>query len=239
MTRTIALLLLIGFVCGGSVLASAVSALPLVSIDATLNQVQSTAEQIVTLFAVAANECLDQAVVAPSVEVRNTPNLAYFDHRSWTIVLAHWPRLDEASRGFFLEMAETAEDAAALFVRLFNEFLVAHEMAHWLYRTLGIELDRYSSEREANDIAVAFFMSSEDGEARLLALRPRLEAALARLFDPTPPEADETEFFNDQYAALARNPYQYGYYQFCFILDSIDRRAELDFASLLLDAIAK
>jgi hypothetical protein len=239
MARTIALLLLIGFVCGSSALVSAGSALLFVPIDATPAQVQSAARQIVTLFAETVHEFLGQAAVPPSLEVRNTPNLAYFDHRSWTIVLAHWPTLDQASRGFFLELAETAEDAAALFVALFNEFLVAHEMAHWFHRTLGIQLDRYSSEREANDIAVAFFMGSEDGEARLLALRSRLGAALARFSDPTPPEADERQFFNDQYAALARDPTLYGYYQFRFILDSIDRRAELDLASVLLDAIAK
>ena len=239
MARTIALLTLIGFVCGGSALASGGFALPFVSVDATPNQVQSAAKQIVASFAVTVNEFLDQAVVAPSVEVRNTPNLAYFDHRSWTIVLAHWPTLDQASRGFFLDLAETAEDAAALFVGLFNDFLVAHEMAHWLHRTLGIELDRYSSEREANDIAVAFFLTTVEGEARLLALRPRLEEALARLSDPTPPGANETDFFNAQYAVLARNPYLYGYYQFSFILDSIGRCNELDFASLVLAAITK
>lgn len=239
MARTIPLVTLIGFVCVVSALASAESALPFVPIDATPDHVQSAARQIASSFVVAVSEFLDQAVVTPSIEVRNTPNLAYFDHRSWTIVLAHWPTLDQASRRFFLDLAETGEDAAALFVGLFNDFLVAHEMAHWFHRTLGIELDRYSSEREANDIAVAFFLSSEDGETRLLALRPRLEEALARLSDPTPPGANETDFFNAQYAVLARNPYLYGYYQFRFILDSIDRRAELDFASLMLDAITK
>ena len=239
MARTMAVLLMTGFVCGGSALSATLPAVPFASVDATPDRVQSAAEQIVASFAAAVNELLGQTVLAPSVEVRNTPNLAYFDHRSWTIVLAHWPTLDQASRGFFLEVAETAEDAAALFVGLFNEFLVAHEMAHWFHRAVGIELDRYSSERQANDIAAGFFLSSEAGEARLLALRPRLEEALARLSDPTPPGAREMDFFNAQYAALARNPYLYGYYQFSFILDSIDRRNELDFASLLRDAPAK
>jgi hypothetical protein len=239
MTRTIALLLLIGILYAVSVLACTGSSLPLVAIDATPAQVQSAAERIVASFAGAVDEYLGQEVAAPSVEVRSTPNLAYFDHRSWTIVLAHWPTLDRASRRFFLALTETEEDGAALFVGLFNEFLVAHEMAHWLYRAVGIERDRYSSEREANDIAVAFFLTAEDGEARLLALRPRLEAALARLSDPTPPGADKKRFFNDQYVALARNPYSYGHYQFRFILDSIGRRHELDFLSLVLDTIAK
>ena len=239
MSQTIAFLLLIGFVCGSSAQPLAGSALPFVSIDATPEEVQSAARLIVTSFAAAVDEFLDQEGVTPSVEVRNTPNLAYFDHQAWTVVLPHWPTLDKASRGFFLELAETAEDAAELFVGLFNGFLVAHEMAHWFNQTVEIELDRYSSERAANDIAVAFFLSNEDGEAHLLALRPRLEVALVRLSDPTPPDADETQFFNDHYAALARDPYRYGYYQFRFILESIGRRAELDFVSLLLDAIAK
>ena len=236
MARMIALLALSGLICAGWTVTSAESVLPPVSIAATPAEVQSAARRIISLFADAVRESLDPAASPPSIEVRNTPNLAYFDHRSWTIVLAHWPTLDRAARGFFLELTETAEDAAALFVGLFNEFLVAHEMAHWLYRTLEIERDRYASEREANDIAVAFFATSAEGEARLLALRPRLEAALDRLSDPTPPGADEAQFFNDQYAILARNPHLYGYYQFRFILDSIARRAQLDLTSLIVDA---
>ena len=238
MIRTPGLVAVIGFLCGGCYIAAAGSALPFIPIDAPVNQVQSAAERIVASFATRVIDLLDRGV-PPSVEVRNTPNLAYFDHRSWTIVTAHWPTLGSPSREFFLKLTETAEDAAALFVGLFNEFLVAHEMAHWLYRTVGIELDRYTSEREANDLAVAFFVASPNGQTRLLALRPRLEAALARLADPTPSGTGEQDFFNAQYGALARNPYLYGYYQFRFILDSIDRRAELDFGSLLLEAIAK
>jgi hypothetical protein len=239
MSRMTLLFALIGLLFwGGCVVASAQSTLPFVPFDAPTSRVQSAAEQIVASFAAKVIELLDGAV-PPSVEVRNTPNLAYFDHRSWTIVIGHWPTLDPPSRAFFLELTETAEDAAALFVGLFDEFLIAHEMAHWLHRTLGVERDRYASEQEANDLAVAFFLTGNDGEARLLALRPRLEAALARLFDPTPPGADEADYFNDQYAALVRNPYLYGFYQFRFILDSIARRGELDFVSLLLDAVAE
>ncbi len=238
MIRTAEFLALIGFLCGSWCVASAETDLPFIPIDAPANQVQSAAQQIVTSFTSKVVELLDLGI-APSVEVRSTPNLAYFDHRSWTIVIAHWPTLDPPYREFFFGLTETVADAAALFVGLFNEFLVAHEMAHWLYRTLGIKLDRYAAEQGANDMAVAFFLDSTDGESRLLTLRPRLETALARLPDPTPSDTDEKDFFNDQYGALARNPYLYGYYQFRFILDSIDRRAELAFASLLRDVVAK
>lgn len=237
MIRTVVVLLFVGFICAVPLSASAESLLMVPSTNATPARVQTVAEQIVFSFAAAAGEILDGAVGAPSVEVRNTPNLAYFDHRAQTIVLAHWPTLDQASRGFFFDLTDSEEDAASLFVHLFNGFLVAHEMTHWLYRALGIERDRYSSEREANDMAGAFFLGIENGEALLLRLRPMLEAALARLADPTPSRADEAQFFNSRYGLLARNPYQYGYYQFRFILDSIDRRGEFDFATRLAQLI--
>ncbi len=239
MIRTVTLILLIGFICTINQSASAEVPLSVPSINATPEQVQTAAEQIVFSFAMAVNEILDGAAIAPSVEVRNTPNLAYFDPRTQTIVIAHWPTLDQAFREFFLELTDSVDDAAAFFVGLFNTFLVAHEMSHWLYWTLGIERDHYSSEREANDMAVAFFLGIENGEAYLLSLRPMVEAALARLSDPAPSQSDEAQFFNNQYGLLARDPYQYGYYQFQFIVDSIDRRGELDFATLLAELIAK
>ena len=203
-------------------------------IDATRSAVQSAAERIVSKFADVSTPCLGDAATPPSIVVRNTPNLAYFDHRAWAIVLAHWPTLDSTSREFFLELTDTEEEAGTLFVTLFNGFLVAHEMAHWLQRTNEIELDRYTSERTANDLAVAFFQTTEDAEAQLLSLRAHLKPALDRLSNPTPPGADEATFFNTQYAALASEPSLYASYQFRFIIDSIDRRAELDFAALCL-----
>ncbi|MEW5825564.1 MAG: hypothetical protein AB1778_01925 [Candidatus Bipolaricaulota bacterium] len=238
MTR-VACLVLAGLLCTVGHAAPANVSLLALSIDATPEQVQTAAERIVFSFALAVNESLDGAAVAPTVEVLNTPNLAYFDPRAQRIVIPHWPTLDPALRRFFVELADSEEDAATLFIGLFNTFLVAHEMAHWLQWGLGVERDRYASEREANDIAVAFFGGLDGGDTLFHSLRPRLEAALARLADPTPPQSEEAQFFNSQYAALARDPYQYGYYQFRFILDSIDRRDELDFATLLAALIAE
>lgn len=237
MVRAVAFILFIGLIGAIHPSASAEALLSVPSVNATPEQVQTAAQQIIFSFTEAVNEILDRTAIAPSVEVRNTPNLVYFDPRRQAIVLARWPTLDQASRGFFLELTDSVDDAAALFVRLFNRFLVAHEMAHWLYWTLGIDRDHYASEREANDMAVAFFSGMESGEAFLLRLRPMVEAALARLSDPTPSQSDEAQFFNSQYGLLARDPFQYGYYQFQFIVDSIDRRGELDFATLLADLV--
>jgi len=222
---------------GGS--ANEIEQLLAISIDTTVVGVQSAAERIVELFAARTGELLGLAVVPPGVEIRNTPNLAYFDHRSGRIVLAHWPTLGSASKAFFIDLAGTEEEGGALFVSLFNEFLVAHEMGHWVQRGFGIVRDRYGREQEANDIAVAFFRSIEGGEPRLNELRPRLESALARLSDPTPADLDERAFFNAQYAKLAVNPAAYGYYQFRFILNSIESGDRLEFAMLLRQMAAE
>jgi len=123
-----------------------------------------------------------------------------------------------------------------LFTALFNWFLVAHELTHWLQREAGIDLDRFSSEAMANDFAVAFHLRAAGGEQRLVRLRDLLESALARLNDPTPEGVDAASFFNTNYGALARDPSRYGYYQFRFILDSIAARDELDFVSLIARA---
>ncbi|MCD6495367.1 hypothetical protein J7K60_04850, partial [Candidatus Bipolaricaulota bacterium] len=203
------------------------------SVQMSISEVQSAAELIVSMFAATTSELLGVDVAPPAVEIRNSPYLAYFDHRSGKIVLPHWPTLDHKQQAFFLDLTDTPEEAGALFVALFNEFLVAHEMGHWLQRGLGIVRDRYDSEQEANNIGVAFFRAVEGGKTRLLNLHSPLGAALERLVDPTPIDADERQFFNEHYAMLAAQPAAYGYYQFRFILDSIDARDTLDFAVLL------
>jgi len=234
MIRMIVSLLLLGLI-GLPVFAEDVATgfLYPASVQMSISEVQSAAERIVSMFAATTSELLGVDVAPPAVEIRNTPYLAYFDHRSGKIVLPHWPTLDPKQQAFFLDLADTPEEAGALFVALFNEFLVAHEMGHWLQRGLGVVRDRYASEREANNIGAAFFEAVEGGETRLLNLHSLLGAALERLVDPTLIGADERQFFNEHYAKLAVQPAAYAYYQFRFILDSIDARDTLDFAALL------
>lgn len=195
--------------------------------------VQSAAERIVSDYAAVISEVAGEPSYVPTIEIVNTPNLAYFNHRTGQIVLPHWPSLEGSSRDFFVSLSGTEAQAEELFTTLFNWFLVAHELTHWFQRESGIALDRYSSEAMANHFAVAFHMRAADGEERLLHLGELLEAALEHLANPTPEGENVAAFFNANYAALARDPSHYGYYQFRFILDSIAHRGELDFATLV------
>ena len=205
--------------------------------DTSIATVQTTAERIVGTFVERVSEITGgvSAEAVPRVVVKNTPNLVYLDHRRGEIVTAHWKTLDASAQSFFFSLVDgnDAEAAACLFTSLFNGFLLAHEMTHWLQRYCGLMLDRYTSESMANDLAVAFFMDFEQGEAELLALQQQLQRAISRMSDPTPAGEDAATYFNSHYAELTRNASLYGYYQFRFVIDSIHRRAKLDFEGFI------
>jgi hypothetical protein len=209
---------------------------PLLPVNSTTEAVQSSAARIVERFVEAVAGVVAIPAAPPSLEVHNTPQLAFFDARANRLVVPHWPSLDPAARAFFLGLTETQREAAGLFVGLFDTFLVAHEMAHWLQWSLELERDLYALETEANDLAVAFFMGFEGGDAWLAGLGEQL-AGTAPLPDPAPENAEEAAFFNAHYAALAADPAEYGYYQFRFILDSIARRANLVFELLVRELV--
>jgi len=195
--------------------------------------IQSAAERIVSDYVAVITEVTGDPSYVPTIEIVNTPNLAYFNRRTGQIVLPHWASMEGPSRDFFASLSWTEAQAEELFTMLFNWFLVAHELTHWFQQEAGITLDRYSSEAMANHFAVAFHMRAAGGEERLLRLEELLEGVLFRLVDPTPEGEDAAAFFNANYAALARDPSCYGYYQFRFILDSIAHRDELDFEMLV------
>ena len=224
-----------------TVVGSAVdqNALAIPSAAGSVAAIQSAAERIVSDYVAVITDVSGEPSYVPTIEIVNTPNLSYFNHRTGQIVLPHWPSLEGPSRNFFVGFSGTEAGAEEVFTALFNWFLVAHELTHWFQREVGISVDRYSSEEMANHFAVAFHMRAPDSEERLLRLSELLEAALHRLVDPTPDGEDAASFFNANYATLARDPTRYGYYQFRFILDSITQRGKLDFVTLVSQASGK
>jgi len=236
--RFLAVGIVLWLVAGWPIAAQGDDAVFLAATSYTPLQVQSEANALASRYADALSETAGSYATPPVVEVINTPNLAYYNHRTQRIVVPHWPSLEGPTRDFFLSLADDESTTAQLFVGLFDWFLVAHEMTHWFQRQAGIVLDRYPSEAMANDLAVAFHMETDHGEERLLALAGLLGQALTRLPDPTPLGESPAAFFNANYRELAVDPGRYGYYQFRFILDAIDRRADLEFSIEVSRAIS-
>lgn len=195
--------------------------------------IQADVEHAVAAYAAAVLEVAGAADPPPEVVVRNTPYLAHYSPQTNRIVIPYWPP-QESTVTFFLALMDGNEALAEeLFAELFDWFLVAHELTHWLMIARGLEVDHYMGEALANDGAVAFHNLFPGSEERLLRLDALLAAALLRLRDPTPPQLSPVTYFNAFYPSLAGDPSRYGYYQFRFIRASIARRHELSFAAFV------
>ncbi len=198
------------------------------------SEVQSASLVLVDAYVEAVGKHVGPLPASPRLSIRNSPYLAYYDREAREIVLPYWPPAKVSTRDFFIAIADGSEaKAVELFERLFHEFLLVHELTHWLQDVLGLSLDHYTSETMANDVAVAFLMLHEGRDARLMSLDGLLADALEHLVDPTPAGLNARTFFNAFYRVLVQDPSKYGYFQFRFIRDSISRRDDLDLESLL------
>jgi len=165
--------------------------------------IQADVEHAVAAYAAAVLEVAGAADPPPEVVVRNTPYLAHYSPQTNRIVIPYWPP-EESTVAFFLALMDGDEALAEeLFAELFDWFLVAHELTHWLMIARGFEVDHYMSEALANDGAVAFYNLYPESEERLLRLDILLAAALERLPDPTPPQLSPVTYFNAFYPSLA------------------------------------
>ena len=174
---------------------------------------------------------------APTVDVRNTPQLIFFSRSRNQIVVPWWGTLPAEMRPVFRTFAGGGDvEGERFFHAFFNRFLIAHEAGHW-FQDLAKrrEPTLYENERMANRFAVAFWRTQPGGERLLAELERLATGATANLVDPTPEGQDAGTYFEANYQALGREPLKYGYYQFRFIRDALRQRAALDFARLVAD----
>lgn len=223
--------------CAGQpALSETDDARPVVAVYADTAELRFGAQAIVNDFAREVAEARGAALNAtPTVEVRNTPQLIFFQREPNRIVVPSWETTPPEMRAVFREFAAGGDaEAEHLFRAIFNGFLIAHEAGHW-FQT---HADRraatlYDNENAANRLAVAFWRTQPDGE-RLLAELERLTARAAdALPDPTPAGEDAVAYFGANYQTLGADPMKYGYYQFRFMRDAIRDRAQLDFAEMV------
>jgi len=212
------------------------AATPDVPAPVDVAQLQSTAQSIVDAFAAEVARARGATLApTPAVEVRDTPQLIFFNGEANGIVVPRWETQPEPMRAVFRTFA-AGDDAGAerLFRAFFNRFLVAHEAAHWFQSKAGRrEATLYANENSANRLAVAFWRTQPDGERVLSELEQLATQAAAALPDPTPLGEDPVAFFGANYQTLGQDPLKYGYYQFRFMADALRERSQLDFARMV------
>ena len=207
----------------------------LVPVYADTAQLRTGAQQVVDAFAAEVARARGAPVAAaPTVAVRNTPQLISFSGATNTIVVPWWETAPAQMRAVFRTFAGGGEaEAEHLFRAFFNRFLIAHEAGHWLQaRADRREPTLYENENAANRLAVAFWRTQPGGERFLAELERLATAAAASLPDPTPAGEDPVAYFGANYRTLGADPLKYGYYQFRFMRDALRERARLDFARM-------
>ncbi len=186
----------------------------LIPVYADSTQLHTGAQAVVDAFAAEVARARGGALAeAPTVAVRNTPQLILFNGTSNTIVVPWWETQPDEMRAVFRTFAGGGDAQAERFFRaFFNRFLIAHEAGHWFQaRADRREPTLYANETVANRLAVAFWRTQPDGERFLAELERLAIGAAEALPDPTPPGEDPVAYFGANYQTLGRDPLQYGY----------------------------
>lgn len=211
-------------------------AAPVVPVHTDVNAFRGEAQSIVAAFAAEAMRARGETLGdAPTVEVRNTPQLIFFSGKSNTVVVPWWETQPEEMRRVFRTFAAAGDpEAEHLFRAFFNRFLIAHEAAHWYQsRANRREATLHANENAANRVAVAFWRTQPDGERFLAELERLAQLVVATLPDPTPAGEDPVVYFGANYQTLGREPLKYGYYQFRFMAEALRDRSQLDFGRMV------
>ncbi len=199
-------------------------------------RLRATAQAVVDAYALQVAKARGGSLApAPTVDVRNSPQLIFFQSTANRIVVPFWPTTAPEMRAVFRTFAGGSDaDADRLFRVVFNRFLIAHEASHWFQaRGDRRETTLYANEDAANRLAVAFWRTQPDGERFLADVERLVTGAAAALPDPTPTGQDPVAYFGANYQTLGADPLKYGYYQFRFMRDALRARGSLDFATLV------
>lgn len=176
---------------------------------------------------------------APAVSVGFTPGLSWMSStRPHVMHIAPWEQCPPPVQAFFASVQgnPTGGDAPGFYRAGFYNFLIPHEMSHFIDYERGrgpTSEQRYESELRANRVAVAFWIGRANGLDWLLRFIPQIEAALERLPVPVPSGEDPVAYFNANYQTLLADPAAYAWFQWQMVLDAWTRRDEADFATLV------
>ena len=188
-------------------------------------------------FLAAVRACGLEPTFEPEVELATDARVISYDPDKRAVIIGRYQALPPPIKSFLAAWAahdmpgRTPEE---LFDKLFNGFLVAHELGHWVGDQSGrmATVDFYSFEIEANRFAIA-----------LAALDPATMAAreetvgqfsyIRTLPNPVPEGQTARQYFNDNYATLTtRDPVAYNWYQGHFMQTAWEQRDAADFCDL-------
>ena len=188
-------------------------------------------------FVAAVRACGVDPAFVPKTELATDARVISYDPEKRAVIIGRWEALPLPIQAFFSSWAGhdmPGETPDKLFDKLFNGFLVAHELGHWVGDQSGrmATLDYYDFEIEANRFAIAFAAL----DAKTLAAREETVGQFSfiqMLPNPVPKGQTPRQYFNDNYTTLTtRDPVAYNWYQGHFMQTAWEQRHGVDFCDL-------
>ena len=196
--------------------------------------VAAQASAIRDRFVSAIRNCGAAPSFVPPVVVDSHADIVSYSYTDRSVHLTRWTDLPPPFKDFIAAWAAQGtmglrpED---MFREIFNDFLVAHELGHYLKHLSGRAqtLDPTDAETEANRIALAFWALDPTERERLPARYANFTNALLTLPDPVPSGLNARDYLAENYAIVARNGVAHGWYQGRFMKEAWEKRGERDF----------
>lgn len=189
-------------------------------------------------FVEAVKACGVKPAFEPGVEILSTPAVIAYDGDKRRLEIGRFQTLPPPIQGFFAQWAAhdmPGRPPEELFDSLFNGFLVAHELGHWVddQSDRALKLDHYQAELQANRFAIAFAALDPETAPRRAQVVGRF-SFLGTLPDPVPAGEDHRAWFNANYAGLpGRDPIAYNWFQGELMRQAWAMRDQADFCALV------
>ena len=202
--------------------------------SAPVDRLAAQGEDIRDRFVAAVRACGVEPAFIPSVVVETRPSLVSYNTEDRAVRMSRWAELDEGMQGLMTAWAAKGTLGLTpdlMFDEIFNRFLIAHELGHYLEHMSGRlnTIDLWESEVEANRIAIAFWASQSDEADRLPARVANFNGFLEALPSPVPEGEDAHAYFVANYERLGSDAAAYGWYQGAFLRTAWAQREQRDF----------
>ena len=185
-------------------------------------------------FVAAIRNCGAIPSFVPNVVVRTEPTMVSYKFGDRSIYLPRWSELPPPMQEMMAAWAAQGTmglNPQGMFEEVFDDFLVAHELGHYLEHMSGRmeALDRADSETEANQIALAFWSLDSGDAARLPQRFDNLTRFLYGLPNPVPTGEEPLAYFAKDYWKIAADGAAYSWYQGMFLRSAWAKRNDRTF----------
>jgi hypothetical protein len=202
----------------------------------SVDPVNARASAIRDTFVAAIRRCGVTPTFVPLIKIDTDPSLVSYLYADRSVHLSRWVDLPPPLKEFidvWTAQGTMGLEPEQMFREIFNDFLVAHELGHYLAHMSGRSrtLDPTDSETEANQIALAYWSLNEADRAKLPLRYENFTKFLLALPNPVPEGQNPSEYLARNYSKVSQDGLAYGWYQGRFLKDAWGKRSERDFCS--------